>query len=77
MKTEMKMLNNGNYECVPCAIQHKCVSGDFNWRCTEYLSKKGLHLQFMFGDPYEDGCDHEIEIKYCPFCGYTPLTAKS
>lgn len=73
MKTEMKMLDNGNYEAVICPIQHECVSEDFNWRCTEYSWKKGLFLDFEYGDPYEDGCNHKIEIKFCPFCGYSPV----
>jgi hypothetical protein len=24
------------------------------------------------GDPYEDGYSKEIEVNYCPFCGYKP-----
>lgn len=64
----MKMLPNGNYEAVVCPIQHKCSQDDFT--CTEYSWKEGLHLQFEYGDPYEDGYSTEIQVQFCPFCGY-------
>jgi len=71
MKTEMAMLPNGNYESVICPIQHRCISKDSGWRCTEYSWKKGLHLEVEDGDPNEDGFHSEIIVQYCPFCGYT------
>lgn len=72
------MLDNGNYERVPAAIQHKCTSPCLNWVCSEMGWKPGiLFLESCFGDAYEDdGCEHELEVKFCPFCGYSPLTSK-
>ncbi len=71
MKTEMKMLDNGNYEQVISPIQHYCKSEDYSIMCVEYSWKKGkLLLQIEDGDPYEDGFSAEIEINFCPFCGY-------
>lgn len=73
MKTEMQMLNNGNYERVVSVIQHKCRSKDSDWHCVEYASKSPiLLLSVEKGDPYEDGFSSEIEVKFCPFCGYQP-----
>ncbi len=69
MKTEMRMLDNGNYESVICPIQHECISDYF--QCREFSWKKGLYLKVESGDLYEDGCSHEIEVKFCPFCGYS------
>lgn len=71
MKTEMKMLDNGNYESVISAIQHLCKSTDNHiWQCVEYGWKKGLLLTIEDGDPCEDGCHYELEVNFCPFCGY-------
>jgi hypothetical protein len=71
MKTEMKMLDNGNYEAVPLYIQHKCNSEFYEWTCTQYSSDMSkLILEFEDGDPYEDGCSHKIDVAFCPFCGY-------
>lgn len=69
MKTEMKMLANGNYEQVISAIQHKCQYDDYT--CVEYSWENGkLRLELEDGDPYEDGYSKKIEVNYCPFCGY-------
>lgn len=71
MKTEMKMLDNGNYESVISAIQHQCHSENHVFQCVEYGWDLGkLHLKIEDGDPYEDGYSREVGIKYCPFCGY-------
>jgi hypothetical protein len=71
---EMKMLDNGNYESVVAAIQHKCISPCLNWVCSELGWKLGvLNLESCFGDKYEDGCEHKVEVKFCPFCGYSPI----
>lgn len=76
MKTEMKMLPNGNYESVISPIQHQCTK-DW-WVCKEYAWIIGkLFLTIECGDPYEDGCSHEIEVDYCPFCGYKSPKIKS
>lgn len=76
-KMEMKMLDNGNYESVVAGIQHKCISDDLNWVCSELGWKLGvLKLESCFGDPYEDGCEHEVQVKFCPFCGYSPIDNK-
>lgn len=77
MKTEMKMLPNGNYERIISPIQHKCVSEDYDWKCVEYASEIGrLRLQIEDGDPFEDGYCAEIDVQYCPFCGYQPERSK-
>lgn len=73
MKSEMQMLPNGNYESVICPIQHKCEKDCYTWTCTEYSYKpKKLFLKFSSGDPHEDGIESEIEVGFCPFCGYSP-----
>lgn len=73
MKKEMEMLPNGNYELIISPVQHECVDKNYIWKCVEYSLEKGiLRLQIEDGDPYEDGYSNEIEIKYCPFCGYKP-----
>jgi hypothetical protein len=70
MKKEMAMLPNGNYEEIISPIQHECRF-DTNWHCVEYGWDIGkLKLSVEIGDPYEDGCSHEIIVNYCPFCGY-------
>jgi len=71
MKTEMAMLPNGNYESVISPIQHLCRSDDYVWICVQWGWKKGLFLEIEDGDPFEDGYASEIEIKHCPFCGYS------
>ncbi len=71
MKKEMSMLPNGNYEEIISPIQHQCIFDSYH--CVEYGWNLGiLKLCLEDGDPYEDGYSKEIEIKYCPFCGYTP-----
>jgi hypothetical protein len=73
MKTHMEMLPNGNYEEVISPIQHKCVDKNYIFSCYEYSWRgKKLFLEIADGDPYEDGYNNEIEVKFCPFCGYTP-----
>ncbi len=77
MKTEMAMLPNGNYERIISPIQHKCISKDFIFQCTEYGWDLGkLYLEVEYGDPYEDGFSSKIEVNYCPFCGYQPELSK-
>ena len=73
MKTSMKMLPNGNYESVVDTIQHECKNKDWSIICVEYSWKpKKLLLKIESGDPYEDGFTMEEEVKFCPFCGYSP-----
>lgn len=73
MKTEMAMLPNGNYESIISAIQHECRDESYTWKCVEYgWEPKRLRLQIHVGDPYEDGYESEVDVKYCPFCGYKP-----
>lgn len=72
----MAMLPNGNYENIISPIQHQCVLDQ--WYCVEYGWERGrLRLQIEDGDPYVDGYGAEIDIKYCPFCGYKPDQCKS
>ncbi len=72
MKTEMTMLPNGNYESIISPIQHRCFKNSC-WSCVEYGSQLGkLLLNYEIGDPYEDGNEAQIEVNYCPFCGYKP-----
>lgn len=71
MKTQMIMLPNGNYEERVCFIQHQCLKGFIE--CVEYsYEKPKLILKIHDGDPYEDGYSNEIEVNYCPMCGYRP-----
>lgn len=78
MKTEMKMLPNGNYESVVSPIQHLCESSNHTWRCVEYGWELGrLRLCVEDGDPYEDGYCSELDVNYCPFCGYKPEQRKN
>lgn len=73
MKTEMKMLDNGNYESVISAIQHDCRDKNIVLWCVEFSWDLGkLFLKIEDGDPYEDGYSQQFEVKFCPFCGYTP-----
>lgn len=69
MKTEMKMLDNGNYESVPCPIQHKCKISNI-LTCVKYAWDLGsMYLILEDGDPYEDGYSYKVEIGFCPICG--------
>ncbi len=71
MKTEMKMMDNGNYEKVVSFIQHECFDKNSIWHCVEYSSEPGkIWLKIEDGDICEDGYKNEVEVKYCPFCGY-------
>jgi hypothetical protein len=71
MKKEMAILANGNYEEIISPVQHLCKSEDHTWICVEYgWEKNRLRLQIDDGDPYEDGYSAEIDVKFCPFCGY-------
>ena len=71
MKREMKMMPNGNYDEIVSPIQHQCLNGIF--RCEEYGWDLGkLYLYIEDGDPCEDGYSTQVEIKFCPFCGYHP-----
>ncbi len=71
MKKEMSMLPNGNYEEIISPIQHKCSDKDYICQCIEYGWQIGkLLLKIEHGDPFEDGYSTEIDVKYCPFCGY-------
>jgi hypothetical protein len=73
MKTEMQMLPNGNYERVISPVQHRCMTKDYGILCIEYGWDEGrLILQIEDGDPYEGGYSNEIEVSFCPFCGYRP-----
>ena len=77
MKTHMEMLPNGNYEEVISPIQHECNSDVHIFSCVEYSWNPGkLLLKIEDGDPFEDGYSNEIEIKYCPFCGYQSPMSK-
>jgi hypothetical protein len=75
MKTEMRMLDNGNYESVVLPIQHECRDYVQSAYCIQY-SRKMNKLILKVGDGYccEDhgGCEHEIEVLFCPFCGHQP-----
>lgn len=74
----MAMLPNGNYENIISPVQHQCKSDDGIWTCVEYGWGIGrLRFQIESGDPYEDGFGSEIDVKYCPFCGYHGQTEKS
>ena len=42
------------------------------WSCIHFLDMDYLTLKVSWGDPYEDGCEHEVEVSVCPFCGYKP-----
>lgn len=70
----MRMLSNGNYERIISSIQHNCSNTNNSmWTCVEYGWQRGrLRLQIENGDPYEDGYTSEIDVNYCPFCGYQP-----
>lgn len=62
-------MDNGNYEEVIVPIQHQCSSDLFT--CTQYSSDmENLKLEVSCGDPYEDGFEVSIKVKFCPFCGY-------
>ncbi len=65
----MKMLNNGNYESVPIAIQHECKISEI-MKCIMYSwDMKSFYLIIEDGDPYEDGFSYKIEVPFCPVCG--------
>jgi hypothetical protein len=70
VKTEMKILPNGNYESVVCPIQHECRSENGVFRCAQYSwDDMKLTLYIEDGDPYEDGYETHIHVSFCPFCG--------
>lgn len=67
----MSMIPNGNYEEIISPVQHLCRSNLHLWTCVEFGWEIGrLRLQIEDGDPYEDGYSSEIDVKFCPFCGY-------
>lgn len=70
MKTEMKMLDNGNYKSVICPIQHHCLSKDRDWCCTEYSWRPRMLLKTICDTDDEYGFEHTLDVDYCPFCGY-------
>lgn len=71
MKTEIRMMPNGNMEEVPCYVQHDCHGESCEWSCKQYIQDmKNLVLKVYFGDPYEDGFEYETKVRFCPFCGY-------
>lgn len=71
----MSMRPNGNYEEIISPIQHECRDENCIFHCVEYSWEMGrLLLKIDDGDPYEDGYSNEIDVIYCPFCGYTPKT---
>ncbi len=72
MKTEMKMLPNGNYEKVISPIQHECRSKDGSWVCIEYGWEDPKLTLKVEEDPCEGGLSSEIKVLFCPFCGYQP-----
>jgi hypothetical protein len=68
MKTEMKMMSNGNYEEIVSPIQHKCYYGSGSV-CVENGWNLGkLKLSIVI----DDDDTKEIYVKFCPFCGYKP-----
>lgn len=75
MKKEMAMLPNGNYEEIISPVQHKCYGINSSWICVEYGWDLGkLRLSYEEGDPYEEGYSCKTIVKFCPFCGYTPIS---
>ena len=63
-----------NYEEIISPIQHECTSKDYTWKCVEYAWEiRRLRLQIQSGDPYKDGYSAEIDVKFCPFCGYKTI----
>lgn len=78
MKTEMKMLDNGNYESIISPIQHHCISKNRRWSCKEYGWKLGILILYCeYSSPDSDGYDEsyedEEEVISCPFCGYRSM----
>lgn len=73
MKTEMKMLPNGNYESVVLYVQHECKDYNQSCYCRQYSDKMDK-LILTVGEGYccddHGGCEHQIEVLFCPFCGY-------
>lgn len=73
MKTEMKMMDNGNYEEIISPIQHQCHIHHGEVQCVEYGHDLGkLYLTIDKDNDDEGYCDITLEIKHCPFCGYQP-----
>ena len=61
------MLGNGNY------ANHLCISEDLLWTCVEYSFEVGrLRLKADVGGDCPCGSEpiKEIDVKFCPFCGY-------
>lgn len=81
MKTEMKMMPNGNYEKIISPIQHECYAKYGKWKCKEYgwqLGKLILYCEYSYPDEegYDGTFEEEIEVIFCPFCGYQPERSK-
>lgn len=75
MKSEMRMLDNGNYESVVLPLQHSCRQDTM--ACFQYSrDMENLHLIIEEGDPYEDGFSLEFIVKYCPICGHEAKKCK-
>jgi len=73
MKTEMRILNNGNYEAVILPIQHECRGKEEDAVCTQYcdsMDKLFLKIGYGYCCDNHGGCEHKIEVKFCPFCGH-------
>ena len=55
----------------PEFFEHKCDQrlDLIYWKCQQYIHKKGLKLKISIPK-----CCHfdeyEIDVKFCPFCGY-------
>ena len=70
----MEIMPNGNYESKVDYVQHECTSKNCSWSCIQYASDMSrLILKIYDGDPYEDGYENEVCVRYCPFCGFGPV----
>lgn len=72
MINENKIFSKDYLKKYEVFIQHECLSDNSNWRCYENLKRiDKLFLEFEYENP--DDCEmfrREIEVKFCPFCGY-------
>jgi len=70
IKKEMKMLDNGSYQEVISTIQHDCILD--SWKCREYGWDIGKLILSVDIEEEDHEYSKEINVPYCPFCGYTP-----
>ena len=69
------MLKSEKYKDFASFMKHHCCDDSMYIYCEEQISHEGklmLYIEVDNEDSLDDGFYHEVEVSYCPFCGYSP-----